>query len=149
MFHFYIFHQPSLAPSFKLCSVKWYIKEWHFNDIFFSALLYSFFLWPLTLASLSSQAFCLELVLQERPMEECVRGGHYAANDIVRRAGFTFPETSIDASDHYPPSTVLWFPCIFLKTPAALSCVYVPQSCVKFVYPLAYNFHAPAEIELT
>uniref|UniRef100_A0A674AKJ4 Adenosine kinase n=1 Tax=Salmo trutta TaxID=8032 RepID=A0A674AKJ4_SALTR len=47
------------------------------------------------------------LVLQERPMEECVRGGHYAANDIVRRAGFTFPETSIDASDHYPPSTVL------------------------------------------
>uniref|UniRef100_A0A674AKW8 Adenosine kinase n=1 Tax=Salmo trutta TaxID=8032 RepID=A0A674AKW8_SALTR len=52
-------------------------------------------------------AFCLELVLQERPMEECVRGGHYAANDIVRRAGFTFPETSIDASDHYPPSTVL------------------------------------------
>ncbi|XP_064174419.1 adenosine kinase-like isoform X4 [Anguilla rostrata] len=35
--------------------------------------------------------FLSELV-QERPVEQCVRAGHYAANVIIRRAGCTFPE---------------------------------------------------------
>ncbi|KAM9559961.1 adenosine kinase b isoform 2-T2 [Salvelinus alpinus] len=35
--------------------------------------------------------FLSELV-QERPLEECIRAGHYAANVIIRRAGCTFPE---------------------------------------------------------
>lgn len=35
--------------------------------------------------------FLSELV-QERPTEECIRAGHYAANVIIRRAGCTFPE---------------------------------------------------------
>ncbi|XP_061083957.1 adenosine kinase-like isoform X1 [Conger conger] len=35
--------------------------------------------------------FLSELV-QEKPMEQCVRAGHYAANVIIRRAGCTFPD---------------------------------------------------------
>ncbi|XP_036403022.1 adenosine kinase [Megalops cyprinoides] len=35
--------------------------------------------------------FLSELV-QERPLEQCIRAGHYAANVIIRRAGCTFPE---------------------------------------------------------
>ncbi|XP_030630044.1 adenosine kinase b isoform X2 [Chanos chanos] len=35
--------------------------------------------------------FLSELV-QEKPLEECIRAGHYAANVIIRRAGCTFPE---------------------------------------------------------
>ncbi|XP_067101365.1 LOW QUALITY PROTEIN: adenosine kinase b [Osmerus mordax] len=35
--------------------------------------------------------FLSELV-QERPLEECIRAGHYAANVIIRRVGCTFPE---------------------------------------------------------
>lgn len=35
--------------------------------------------------------FLSELV-REKPLEECIRAGHYAANVIIRRAGCTFPE---------------------------------------------------------
>ncbi|XP_033469151.1 adenosine kinase isoform X1 [Epinephelus fuscoguttatus] len=35
--------------------------------------------------------FLSELV-QERPLEQCVKAAHYAANVIIRRAGCTFPE---------------------------------------------------------
>jgi len=35
--------------------------------------------------------FLSELVL-EKPLEECIRAGHYAANVIIRRVGCTFPE---------------------------------------------------------
>ncbi|XP_042562227.1 adenosine kinase-like, partial [Clupea harengus] len=35
--------------------------------------------------------FLSELV-QEKPLEQCIRAGHYAANVIIRRAGCTFPE---------------------------------------------------------
>ncbi|KTG33810.1 hypothetical protein cypCar_00036931 [Cyprinus carpio] len=35
--------------------------------------------------------FLSELV-QEKPLEECIRAGHYAANVIIRRVGCTFPE---------------------------------------------------------
>ncbi|XP_046887763.1 adenosine kinase-like [Hypomesus transpacificus] len=35
--------------------------------------------------------FLSELV-QERPLEDCIRAGHYAANVIIRRVGCTFPE---------------------------------------------------------
>ncbi|XP_049615200.1 adenosine kinase isoform X3 [Syngnathus scovelli] len=35
--------------------------------------------------------FLSELV-QEHPLEECIRAGHYAANVIIRRVGCTFPE---------------------------------------------------------
>ncbi|KAJ8013505.1 hypothetical protein DPEC_G00030480 [Dallia pectoralis] len=35
--------------------------------------------------------FLSELV-QDKPLEECIRAGHYAANVIIRRAGCTFPE---------------------------------------------------------
>uniref|UniRef100_A0A8C1C0M8 Adenosine kinase n=1 Tax=Cyprinus carpio carpio TaxID=630221 RepID=A0A8C1C0M8_CYPCA len=35
--------------------------------------------------------FLSELV-QEKPLEECIHAGHYAANVIIRRVGCTFPE---------------------------------------------------------
>ncbi|XP_048089863.1 adenosine kinase b isoform X1 [Alosa alosa] len=35
--------------------------------------------------------FLSELVL-EKPLEQCIRAGHYAANVIIRRAGCTFPD---------------------------------------------------------
>ncbi|KAI1886828.1 hypothetical protein AGOR_G00199820 [Albula goreensis] len=35
--------------------------------------------------------FLSELV-QERPLEQCIRAGHYAANVIIRRVGCTFPD---------------------------------------------------------
>ncbi|XP_069741385.1 adenosine kinase-like isoform X7 [Narcine bancroftii] len=35
----------------------------------------------------------LSQLLYGHPLEECIRGGHYAANVIIRRSGCTFPET--------------------------------------------------------
>lgn len=35
--------------------------------------------------------FLSELV-QEKPLDQCVKAAHYAANVIIRRAGCTFPE---------------------------------------------------------
>lgn len=35
--------------------------------------------------------FLSELV-QDKPLERCVKAAHYAANVIIRRAGCTFPE---------------------------------------------------------
>uniref|UniRef100_A0AAQ5Z4R3 Adenosine kinase n=1 Tax=Amphiprion ocellaris TaxID=80972 RepID=A0AAQ5Z4R3_AMPOC len=34
----------------------------------------------------------LSALVQERPLEECIRAGHYAANIIIKRVGCTFPE---------------------------------------------------------
>ncbi|CAL9699372.1 unnamed protein product [Knipowitschia caucasica] len=34
----------------------------------------------------------LSAQVQEQPLEECIRAGHYAANVIIRRVGCTFPE---------------------------------------------------------
>ncbi|XP_039629462.1 adenosine kinase-like isoform X2 [Polypterus senegalus] len=34
----------------------------------------------------------LSQLVYERPLEECIRAGHYSANVIIRRAGCTFPE---------------------------------------------------------
>ncbi|XP_069044976.1 adenosine kinase isoform X3 [Lepisosteus oculatus] len=34
----------------------------------------------------------LSQVVYERPLEQCIHAGHYAANVIIRRAGCTFPE---------------------------------------------------------
>ncbi|KAJ8264321.1 hypothetical protein GJAV_G00147790 [Gymnothorax javanicus] len=34
----------------------------------------------------------LSALVQEHPLEECIRAGHYAANVIIRRVGCTFPE---------------------------------------------------------
>ncbi|KAM8877748.1 adenosine kinase-like isoform 1-T1 [Synchiropus picturatus] len=34
----------------------------------------------------------LSALVQEQPLEECIRAGHYSANVIIRRAGCTFPE---------------------------------------------------------
>ncbi|XP_038128636.1 adenosine kinase-like isoform X1 [Cyprinodon tularosa] len=34
----------------------------------------------------------LSALVQEQPLEECIRAGHYAANVIIRRVGCTFPE---------------------------------------------------------
>ncbi|XP_059802834.1 adenosine kinase-like isoform X3 [Hypanus sabinus] len=34
----------------------------------------------------------LSQLLYDQPLEECIRGGHYAANVIIRRSGCTFPE---------------------------------------------------------
>ncbi|MBN3294918.1 ADK kinase, partial [Amia calva] len=34
----------------------------------------------------------LSQLVQDRPLEQCIRAGHYAANVIIRRAGCTFPE---------------------------------------------------------
>ncbi|KAL0964836.1 hypothetical protein UPYG_G00329660 [Umbra pygmaea] len=34
----------------------------------------------------------LSALVQDRPLAECIRAGHYAANVIIRRAGCTFPE---------------------------------------------------------
>ncbi|XP_061611984.1 adenosine kinase-like isoform X3 [Phyllopteryx taeniolatus] len=34
----------------------------------------------------------LSALVQDRPLEECIRAGHYAANVIIRRVGCTFPE---------------------------------------------------------
>ncbi|KAG8000070.1 Adenosine kinase [Nibea albiflora] len=35
--------------------------------------------------------FLSELV-QDKPLDQCVKAAHYAANVIIRRAGCTFPE---------------------------------------------------------
>ncbi|XP_072139054.1 adenosine kinase-like isoform X5 [Mobula birostris] len=35
----------------------------------------------------------LSQLLYDQPLEECIRGGHYAANVIIRHSGCTFPET--------------------------------------------------------
>ncbi|XP_028815261.1 adenosine kinase-like [Denticeps clupeoides] len=35
--------------------------------------------------------FLSELV-QDKPLEQCIRAGHYAANTIIRRSGCTFPD---------------------------------------------------------
>ncbi|MBN3274825.1 ADK kinase, partial [Polyodon spathula] len=34
----------------------------------------------------------LSQLVYDRPLEECIRAGHYSANVIIRRAGCTFPE---------------------------------------------------------
>ncbi|XP_020567531.1 adenosine kinase isoform X3 [Oryzias latipes] len=34
----------------------------------------------------------LSALVQEQPLEECIRAGHYAANVIIKRVGCTFPE---------------------------------------------------------
>uniref|UniRef100_A0A3B3SJX6 Adenosine kinase n=1 Tax=Paramormyrops kingsleyae TaxID=1676925 RepID=A0A3B3SJX6_9TELE len=34
----------------------------------------------------------LSQIVQERPLEDCIRAGHYAANVVIRRAGCTVPE---------------------------------------------------------
>ncbi|XP_030627466.1 adenosine kinase isoform X4 [Chanos chanos] len=34
----------------------------------------------------------LSQLVQDRPLEQCIRAGHYAANVIIRRVGCTFPE---------------------------------------------------------
>uniref|UniRef100_A0A3P8T762 Adenosine kinase n=1 Tax=Amphiprion percula TaxID=161767 RepID=A0A3P8T762_AMPPE len=34
----------------------------------------------------------LSALVQERPLDECIRAGHYAANIIIKRVGCTFPE---------------------------------------------------------
>lgn len=34
----------------------------------------------------------LSALVQEHPLEECIRAGHYAANVIIKRVGCTFPE---------------------------------------------------------
>ncbi|XP_029465418.1 adenosine kinase isoform X1 [Rhinatrema bivittatum] len=34
----------------------------------------------------------LSQLVYDRPLEECIRAGHYAANVVIRRAGCTFPE---------------------------------------------------------
>ncbi|MEE6512080.1 hypothetical protein FKM82_019002 [Ascaphus truei] len=34
----------------------------------------------------------LSQLVYERPSEECIRAGHYAANVVIRRSGCTFPE---------------------------------------------------------
>ncbi|KAJ3608092.1 hypothetical protein NHX12_025142 [Muraenolepis orangiensis] len=34
----------------------------------------------------------LSQLVTERPLEECIRAGHYAANVIIQRVGCTFPE---------------------------------------------------------
>ncbi|KAI1894274.1 hypothetical protein AGOR_G00114120 [Albula goreensis] len=34
----------------------------------------------------------LSQLVQEHPLEQCIRAGHYAANVIIRRTGCTFPE---------------------------------------------------------
>ncbi|XP_035262731.1 adenosine kinase-like isoform X1 [Anguilla anguilla] len=34
----------------------------------------------------------LSALVQEHPLEECIRAGHYAANVIIQRVGCTFPE---------------------------------------------------------
>lgn len=46
------------------------------------------------LADLSSAAYpgFLSALVQEKPLEECIRAGHYTANVIIRRVGCTFPE---------------------------------------------------------
>uniref|UniRef100_A0A3B3C618 Adenosine kinase n=1 Tax=Oryzias melastigma TaxID=30732 RepID=A0A3B3C618_ORYME len=34
----------------------------------------------------------LSALIQDQPLEECIRAGHYAANVIIKRVGCTFPE---------------------------------------------------------
>ncbi|XP_056387237.1 adenosine kinase isoform X1 [Hyla sarda] len=34
----------------------------------------------------------LSQLVSDKPMEECIRAGHYSANVVIRRAGCTFPE---------------------------------------------------------
>lgn len=34
----------------------------------------------------------LSALVQDQPLEECIRAGHYAAHVIIRRSGCTFPE---------------------------------------------------------
>lgn len=34
----------------------------------------------------------LSQLVQEKPIEECVRAGTYAANVIIQRSGCTYPE---------------------------------------------------------
>ncbi len=50
---------------------------------FFCEVLFSF--------SLCGAGYLSKLV-QEKPVDQCVRAAHYAANVIIRRVGCTFPE---------------------------------------------------------
>jgi len=53
---------------------------------FVSSLLFFFFVGDAFVGGFLSQ------LIQEKPIEECVRGGCYAANVIIQRSGCTYPE---------------------------------------------------------
>uniref|UniRef100_A0ACB8ETH2 Uncharacterized protein n=1 Tax=Sphaerodactylus townsendi TaxID=933632 RepID=A0ACB8ETH2_9SAUR len=40
----------------------------------------------------SSPSGFLSQLVYDRPLTECIRGGHYAASVIIKRSGCTFPE---------------------------------------------------------
>lgn len=78
------------------CLCRRYVLLLLFCTFFFVIIFWSWvfpvfcvgFCWSL---SSCAAGFLSELV-QEKPLDQCVKAAHYAANVIIRRAGCTFPE---------------------------------------------------------
>lgn len=99
--------------------------------------------------SLCGAGFLSKLV-QEKPVDECVKAAHYAANVIIRRAGCTFPEKpdfnwgladslSLSLARHTHPAihdSDWWFP--LFSTNNTLNSIFFIRPCHPLVISKRY-----------